>query len=107
VLEPVEHLLQRELNASENGAVALRDFVRASGSASKRKDSCASGDQQWKVGDNQSQANKPTNGAGRYKEKTAGTDTARATLMDIRVQSHDCPRGIDGQDGRRNLSRIY
>jgi hypothetical protein len=96
VLEPVEHLLQRELNASENGAVALRDFIRASASSSKRKDGCASSDQERKVSDNQSQTKKPPDGAARYKENAASTDTARATLMDIRVQSDDYPRRING-----------
>jgi hypothetical protein len=107
VLEPVEHLLQRELHSSENGPVALRDFIRAGASSSERKDGCASGDQEGKVCDNQPQTKKAANGTARYKENAASPDAPRPTLMDVRVEPYHHARGINRHDRGRDLSCIY
>ena len=98
MLEPVEHLLQRELHASENGPVALRDFIRAGASSSERKNGCASGDQERKVSDNQSQTKKAANRSADYKESAASPDTPRTTLMDVRVEPYHHARGINRHD---------
>jgi len=100
VLEPVEHLLERELHTRENSAVAAGDLVGSGRPASERKHSDAGCDQKRQMCDDEPETQEPAKYAARTYEKAAEPDPSRAALMDIRVQPDHHARGINGQHRR-------
>src|SRR5256885_1170648 len=59
------------------------------------------------MGDDESQTNETTSDAARTDEQPAKPNASRATRVNVRVESYDHPRGVNGKNGRRNLPRIY
>src|SRR2546423_130629 len=59
------------------------------------------------MGDDESQTNETSSDAARTDEQPAKPNASRATRVNVRVESYDHPRGVNGKNGRRNLPRIY
>jgi hypothetical protein len=106
VLEPVEHLFQRELYSRQNSAMAARHAVSARGPSRKREHGGASGDENRQVGDDESQAKETSSYSANAHEQPANADSSRATLVDVRVEPNDHACGINGKNRCRHLCCI-
>src|SRR4051812_37589621 len=107
MFQSVEYLLERELNAAENGPVAPSESVPTGRSAGKRQDRGARGDQQWQVCDDKTKSYEPSNHSSRTYHHTAQPDAACTALMDVCVQPDHDSAFIYGKHCRRDLFRVY
>ena len=107
MLQPVENLLERELNAGENVSMATSDLVRARCSASERNKRGASCDKEGKMRNHQRESHQ----SAKYCSGTGGQATqsnaSRSTWMDVGVEPHNHASRVHREDSRRDLSCVY
>ena len=96
MLQPVENLFQRELNAGENCSMATSDFVRASCTASQRKKRGASGDKEGKMRDYQGESHQPANYSSCTDCQATQSNPSRPAWMDVGVEPHNDTSRIHG-----------
>jgi hypothetical protein len=107
VLESVEHLLERELNAGENTPVAAGDAVGSCGSTRQWNEGTAGCKEQREMNDYQRKPDEAAHYTARGDHQPTQSDPPRTAWMNIRVEPDDDAIGVNRQHCRGNLSGIY
>ena len=91
MLEPVEDLLEGELNPRQDSAMSARDFVRGKRASGERDHCRARRDKQRKMRDDQPKTDYSTSRRSHRSDKTAGADPTRSAGVEICVEPHHHP----------------
>src|SRR5437660_10151877 len=95
MLQSIENLLERELDAGKDPAVCARHLITGERAARKREDRRAGGDEQRQVGDDQPEADNSAGGGSHCGYKSSDPDATRPAGVNVGVESHYDAGSID------------
>jgi len=95
VLQAVENLLQSELHARQHAAMRPRHLVGCQRAARKGNDRGAGGNEEWKVGDDESEADDSACHRSNRRESSTRSNAARPAGVNVGIEADDDARSID------------
>jgi len=107
VLQSVEDLLQRKLNAGKYSSMRPGKLVCSECAPREGQHRRAGGDEQWNVCDHETETDDSAGGGSHRGEESSYSDATRPAGVDVGVESDYHARGVNGQHCGGHLARIH